>query len=118
MGLKEVFAYLGQDIFGRLLAITETLEKRESVAAERPQQSVPFVSDQAENINNAEKELNEEYNELRQSLRQEDKEVLKRSEQQWLKLKERGMFRDNPSEYLRMTVERVQELNHMHTRSE
>ena len=116
MGLKEVFACLGQDIFGRLLAITETLEKSESVAAERPQQSVPFVSDRAENINNAEKELNEEYNELRQSLRQEDKEVLKRSEQQWLK--ERGKFRDNPSEYLRITLESVHELNHMHTRSE
>ena len=52
--------------------------------------------------------LNEEYNELRQSLRQEDKEVLKRSEQQWLKWGNAESF-GYPSEYLRMTVEGLTE---------
>jgi hypothetical protein len=42
--------------------------------------------------------------------------VLKLEERAWLK--QRDKVRDNPSEYLRMTLERVPELNHMHTRSE
>jgi len=77
----------------------------------------PFSSDKptSQALKEAEKALNEEYEELRRSLNKEDKESLKREELRWLR--EREKVRNEPSEYLGMTSERVQDLNHRHTHS-
>jgi hypothetical protein len=77
----------------------------------------PFSSDipRSQALKEAEKALNEEYEELRRSLNKEDKESLKREEIRWLR--EREKVRNEPSEYLGMTWERVQDLNHRHTHS-
>jgi hypothetical protein len=66
-------------------------------------------------LKEADKALNEEYEELRRSLNKEDKESLKREEIRWLG--EREKVRNEASEYLGMTWERVQDLNHRHTHS-
>jgi hypothetical protein len=50
---------------------------------------------------------------LRQSLSPKDREVLKLQERAWLK--QRDKVRNNANEFLRMTEERMQELNHMLT---
>jgi uncharacterized protein YecT (DUF1311 family) len=64
----------------------------------------------------AERLLNNAYNDLRQSLSPKDREALKLSEREWLR--ERDKARNNRTEYLRMTEERMQELNHMLTRGQ
>jgi uncharacterized protein YecT (DUF1311 family) len=64
----------------------------------------------------AERLLNHAYNDLRQSLPPKDREALKLSEREWLR--ERDKARNNRTEYLRMTEERMQELTHMLTRGE
>jgi len=64
----------------------------------------------------AERLLNQTYNDLRLSLSPKNRKVLKVEQLKWRK--KRDNLRNNPSEYLRMTEERTQELNHMLTRGE
>jgi len=64
----------------------------------------------------SERLLNAAYNDFRRSLSPKDREALKLSEREWLR--ERDKARNNRTEYLRMTEERMQELNHMLTRGE
>jgi hypothetical protein len=66
-------------------------------------------------LKEAEDALSREYEELRQSLSTAEKEFLIREQTRWLR--EREKVRNDLSEYLRMTWERVQELNHSHTHS-
>jgi len=67
-------------------------------------------------LKEAERLLNQAYDDLRQSLSPQDQEIFKLQELEWLK--ERNKVRNERTEYLRMTEERTQELNHMLTRGE
>lgn len=67
-------------------------------------------------LTEAERLLNQTYNDLRLSLSPKNRKVLKVEQLKWRK--ERDNFRNNSSEYLRMTEERTRELNHMLTRGE
>jgi hypothetical protein len=77
--------------------------------------TAPVPSDAPQAFKEAENALNKEYEESRRNLSREDKESQRREQVQWLR--ERGKSRNKPGEYLRMTWERVQDLNHSHTHS-
>jgi Trypsin-like peptidase domain len=97
----------------RALPLTSGTQTPES--APTPQQA-PVNQTTQPALAEAERLLNQTYNDLRLSLSPKNREVLKVKQLKWRK--ERDNFRNNPSEYLRMTEERTRELNHMLTRGE